>query len=80
MNIERPSIPKYFSESLTLEDLGIYSDDEIGYQPNKRPIFTVYVENNRNTLNNDLSNNRYMFVSCYFWFRCNYYMWVYYLN
>ena len=57
MNIERPSIPKYFSESLTLEDLGIYSDDEIGYQPNKRPIFTVYVENNRNTLNNDLWNN-----------------------
>ena len=54
MNIERPSTPKYFSESLTLEDLGIYSDDEIGYQPNKRQIFTVYVENNRNTLNNDL--------------------------
>ena len=54
MNIEHPSTPKYFSESLTLEDLGIYSVDEISYQPNKRPIFTVYVENNRNTLNNDL--------------------------
>ena len=54
MNLEHPSTPKHFSESLTLEDHGIYSDDEIGYQPNKRPIFTVYVENNRNTLNNDL--------------------------
>lgn len=53
MNIERSYSSNNFSDSLFLEELKFYSDDEIGYQPNKRPILTVKEENNRVILDNE---------------------------